>query len=50
MPRYDRGRLPPAAPIAGPALVEDEWSTIVICPGQRGAADRFGNFAIEVMR
>jgi N-methylhydantoinase A len=47
MSRYDRGQLPAGAPVDGPALVEDEWSTIVVYPGQRGAADRLGNFSIE---
>ena len=48
MPLYDRSRLGPGERIAGPALVEDEWSTIVVNPGQRGAADHLGNFAVEV--
>jgi N-methylhydantoinase A len=47
MPRYDRGLLPAGVPIAGPALVEDEWSTTVVYPGQRAAADRLGNLVIE---
>jgi N-methylhydantoinase A len=47
MPRYDRGLLPAGAPIAGPALIEDEWSTTVVYPGQRAAADRVGNLVIE---
>ncbi len=32
-PRFDRDRLPPGAQIAGPAVVEDAWSTIVVPPG-----------------
>jgi N-methylhydantoinase A len=47
MPRYDRSLLPAGAPIAGPALIEDEWSTTVVYPGQRAAADRLGNLVIE---
>ena len=29
-PRFDRDRLPPGIQIAGPAIVEDAWSTIVV--------------------
>ena len=47
LPRYDRGALEPGAAIRGPALVEDEWSTILVYPGQRCAADRLGNLLIE---
>jgi len=48
MPRYDRGALPPEQAIAGPALVEDEWSTTLVYPGQKCRADRLGNLLIEV--
>ena len=48
LPRYDRAALAPGRGVPGPALVEDEWSTIVVGPGQRGAADRLGNLVIEV--
>jgi N-methylhydantoinase A len=48
MPRYERGTLPSGQPIAGPALVEDEWSTTLVYPGQRCQADRLGNLLIEV--
>jgi N-methylhydantoinase A len=48
MPRYERGALPPGQAIAGPALVEDEWSTTLVYPGQRCRADRLGNLLIEV--
>ena len=47
MPRYERGDLSPDHPVAGPALVEDEWSTTVVYPGQRCRADRLGNLLIE---
>ncbi|HYB43095.1 MAG TPA: hydantoinase/oxoprolinase family protein [Candidatus Methylomirabilis sp.] len=46
-PRYDRGRLPAGQVVAGPAVIEDEWSTTVVRPGQRCAADRLGNLLIE---
>jgi N-methylhydantoinase A len=45
--RIHRGRLVPGRSILGPALIEDEWSTTLIGPGQRCAADRLGNLIIE---
>jgi len=48
LPVYQRAPLPPARPVAGPALIVDEWSTTLVYPGQRCAADRFGNLVIEV--
>jgi len=48
MPRYDRTSLPPGHVVAGPAMVEDEWSTTVVYPGHRCVADRLGNLVIEV--
>jgi len=47
LPRYDRGALTPGRAIAGPALIEDEWSTTLVYPGQSCAADRLGNLVIE---
>jgi len=48
LPCYDRTSLPPGHVVAGPAMVEDEWSTTVVDPGQRCVADRLGNLVIEV--
>ena len=48
--RYHRGRLTPGKSVRGPALIEDDWSTTLIGPGQRGAADRLGNLIIETGR
>jgi N-methylhydantoinase A len=48
MSRYDRTSLPPGHVVAGPAMVEDEWSTTVVYPGHRCVADRLGNLVIEV--
>jgi N-methylhydantoinase A len=48
MPRYDRTALPAGAPVPGPALVEDEWSTIVVYPGQRAAADAQGHLILDL--
>ena len=48
MLRYDRVSLPPGHLVAGPAMVEDEWSTTIVYPGMRCVADRLGNLVIEV--
>ena len=48
MPRYDRASLPVGHVVAGPAMIEDEWSTTIVYPGQRCVADRLGNLVIEV--
>ena len=45
--RHDRAALGPGRTVEGPALIEDEWSTILVYPGQRCAADRLGNLVIE---
>jgi N-methylhydantoinase A len=47
LPLYRRPALVPARPVAGPALIADAWSTALVYPGQRCAADRFGNLVIE---
>lgn len=49
LPRYDRVTLPVGATIAGPAMIEDEWSTVIVYPGQHAAADRLGNLIIEAV-
>ena len=48
MSRYERASLATGQTIPGPALVEDEWSTTLVHPGQRCHADRLGNLLIEV--
>ena len=50
MPRYDRGALAVGQAAAGPAVIEDEWSTTVVYPGQRCVADSLGNLVIETSR
>jgi N-methylhydantoinase A len=47
LPRYDRSRLSTGCRLDGPALVEDESSTVLVHPGQRCRADEFGNLVIE---
>jgi N-methylhydantoinase A len=47
-PVYRREKLPAAANIAGPAIVEQLDCTTVLEPGDRAEADRFGNLIVEV--
>jgi N-methylhydantoinase A len=48
MPRHDRTALPAGVVVAGPAVIEDEWSTIVVYPGQRAAADAHGHLVLDL--
>ena len=50
LPRYERGALPAGQAVDGPALIEDEWSTTLVYPGQRCQADRLGNLVIDQVR
>ncbi|WP_137126178.1 hydantoinase/oxoprolinase family protein [Roseomonas sp. HF4] len=45
-PRYDRAVLSPRDVIHGPAIIEDDWSTIVVPPGWRGTPDERGNILL----
>ena len=47
MPRYERSALAPGREVTGPALVEDDWSTTVVYPGQRATTDLIGNLIID---
>jgi N-methylhydantoinase A len=47
-PVYDREALPPDAKIAGPAIVEQLDSTVVVEPGTTMRTDVAGNILIEV--
>jgi N-methylhydantoinase A len=47
-PRYDRTALVADLPLAGPAVVEDAFSTVVVPPGATLVPDRLGNFRINV--
>ena len=46
-PRYARAALPENWNVSGPAIVEDEWSTIVIPPGATAWADDRGHVQIN---
>lgn len=45
-PRYRRDDIGPGRPIAGPAVIEDDYATIVIPPGASASADRHGHLHI----
>jgi N-methylhydantoinase A len=49
-PIYRRTLLPAAAPIAGPAIIEEMSGTTVILPGQTAEVDGFGNIHITLRR
>jgi N-methylhydantoinase A len=44
---YDRADLQPGASFAGPAIVEQVDTTVIIHPGQDVRADKFGNLLIN---
>ncbi|HEY3068398.1 MAG TPA: hydantoinase/oxoprolinase family protein [Methylomirabilota bacterium] len=46
--RFDRVALGPRRPVIGPALIEDEWSTTLVYPGQRCVMDHHGNLVLEM--
>jgi N-methylhydantoinase A len=46
-PRFDRDHLPADLRIAGPAIVEDAWSTIVVPPGYVLRGDAMGHLWIN---
>jgi N-methylhydantoinase A len=45
-PRFERATLAPPHRIAGPAIIEDDWSTIVVPPGWVAAPDAQGNLLL----
>ena len=47
MPVYQRHQLGSGAQLQGPAVVEDEWSTTLVYPGQQLHVDRWGTLCIE---
>jgi N-methylhydantoinase A len=42
-PRHDRAALGPPHAVEGPAVIEDEWSTILVPPGWTARPDRYGH-------
>jgi N-methylhydantoinase A len=45
--RYPRAAFGPGRSVAGPALIEDDWSTTIVYPGQGCHGDSFGNLILE---
>jgi N-methylhydantoinase A len=48
-PVYERKLIRPGKKIDGPAIIEEETSTVVIKKGQSASIDRYGNVVIEVV-
>jgi N-methylhydantoinase A len=46
-PHHARGALPADWSLPGPAIIEDQWSTIVVPPGATARADRAGHIHID---
>jgi N-methylhydantoinase A len=48
VPAYDGAQLASGATIAGPAIIEEPTTTIVLLAGQDATTDPYGNFLVEV--
>lgn len=48
-PAYDRSRLAADQRVEGPAIIEDEWSTVVVPPGAVAWADEYANLQIDTV-
>ncbi len=46
-PRYERGALPVDWRVGGPAIIEDNWSTIVVPPGAKAWTDATNHLIVE---
>ncbi len=47
-PLYDRDRLPAGWKIAGPAIIADTWSTVIVEPGSTAWADEHAHLHIDL--
>jgi N-methylhydantoinase A len=47
-PIFEGARLDCGHRLEGPAIVEERFTTIVLCPGQQAELDAHGNYVIEV--
>lgn len=47
-PVYDRYRLAPEAPIRGPAILEEEESTVILGPADEAETDAYLNIVVQV--
>jgi N-methylhydantoinase A len=45
-PRHDRARLAPPHRLRGPAIIEDNWSTIVVPPGWQAVPGAHGHILL----
>ncbi|MBI2205218.1 MAG: hydantoinase/oxoprolinase family protein [Candidatus Rokubacteria bacterium] len=45
---YDRYALGAGAELAGPAIVEERETTVMLLPGDHGQVDRYGNLVIDL--
>ncbi len=45
--RFERGALPVDWRVEGPAIIEDDWSTIVLPPGATAWIDSTGHLVID---
>lgn len=48
-PVYARAKLSAGNEIAGPAVIEEMSSTVLLAPGQRATVDRIGNLVINIV-
>jgi len=48
VPVLRRGDLRPGVRVEGPAVIEEQTSTIVLYPGQRATVDDYLNIEVEV--
>ncbi len=49
-PTYAANSLPAGAEIAGPAVLESEFTTVLVCPGDRATVDAMGGIELRVGR
>jgi N-methylhydantoinase A len=47
-PVYDGDAIRPGHELAGPAIIEERFTTIVLYPGHRARLDQHGNYRIEI--
>ncbi len=47
-PHFDRDRLPSGWTTRGPAIIEDEWSTVIVDPGATVRVDEHAHLHIDV--
>jgi N-methylhydantoinase A len=48
VPLYDGGVLPAGTRIAGPAIIREPTTTVVVYPGSSAAVTRLGNYVLEL--